>query len=56
MVNKHYQKHKEKLRKEAHERYQYLSEEEKGEKRPETYTKISLKKKKKKSISIIVNV
>ena len=29
MVNKHYQKHKEKLRKEARERYQNLSEEEK---------------------------
>ena len=30
MVNKHYQKHKEKLRKEARERYQNLSEEEKN--------------------------
>ena len=29
MTNNHYQKHKEKLRKEAHERYQNLSEEEK---------------------------
>ena len=29
MVNKYYQKHKEKLRKEACERYQNLSEEEK---------------------------
>ena len=29
MVNKYYRKHKEKLRKEAHERYQNLSEEEK---------------------------
>ena len=29
MVNKYYQKHKEKLRKEARERYQNLSEEEK---------------------------
>ena len=30
MVNKYYQKHKERLRKEARERYQNLSEEEKG--------------------------
>ena len=29
MVNKYYQKHKERLRKEARERYQNLSEEEK---------------------------
>ena len=29
MVNNYYQKHKERLRKEAHERYQILSEEEK---------------------------
>ena len=29
MVNKYYQKHKKKLRKEARERYQNLSEEEK---------------------------
>ena len=29
MTNNYYQKHKEKLRKEAHERYQNLSEEEK---------------------------
>ena len=34
MVNKYYQKHKEKLRKEARERYQNLSEEEK-EKKPQ---------------------
>ena len=33
MVNKYYQKHKEKLQKEARERYQNLSEEEK-DKRP----------------------
>ena len=32
MVNKHYQKNKGKLQKEAHERYQNLSEEEKEEK------------------------
>ena len=29
MVNKYYQKHKERLRKEARERYQNLSEEQK---------------------------
>ena len=33
MVNKYYQKHKEKLRKEARERYQNLSEEEKEKNR-----------------------
>ena len=27
MINKYYQNHKEKLRKEARERYQYISEE-----------------------------
>ena len=32
MINKFYQKHKEKLRKEARERYQNLSEEEKEKK------------------------
>ena len=32
MVNKYYQKHKEKLQKEAHERYQNLSEDEKVKK------------------------
>ena len=49
MVNKHYQKHKERLRKEAHERYENLSKEEKikGEKKLEKDIKISLKKKKK---------
>ena len=33
MVNEYYQKHKEKLRKKAHERYQNLSEEEREKKR-----------------------
>ena len=33
MINKYYQKHKERLRKEARERYQNLSEEEKGKRR-----------------------
>ena len=32
MVNKYYQKHKERLQKEAHERYQNLSEDEKDKK------------------------
>ena len=33
MVNKYYQKHKEKLLTKAHERYQNLSEEEKDKRR-----------------------
>ena len=33
MVNKYYQKDKERQRKEAHERYQNLSEEKKGKRR-----------------------
>ena len=32
MVNKYYQKHKERLQKEAHERYQNISEDEKDKK------------------------
>ena len=36
MVNKHYEKHKEKLQKEAREKYRNLSEEEK-EKRQKKY-------------------
>ena len=55
MVNKYYQKDKEKLRKEAREKYQNLYEEEKEkrQKRPETDSKIFLKKKRKKaSISL----
>ena len=36
MVNKYYQKHKEKLQKEAHERYQNLSEDEKDKKAKKT--------------------
>ena len=58
LVNEYQRKHKEKLRKEAHERYQNLSEEEK-EKRakiPKADTKIFLKKKKKESVSISKNV
>ena len=58
VVNKYYQKHKENLGKEAPERYQDLSEEEKdkGKKRLEKDVKILLKKKKKKGVSIIRNV
>ena len=33
MTNKYYQKHKQKLQKDAHERYQNLSEEEKDKRR-----------------------
>ena len=49
MTNNYYQKHKYRLQKEARERYQNLSEEEKekkGEKRPKTDMEILLKKKK----------
>ena len=35
MVNNYYQNHKEKLQKEAHERYQSLSEEDKDKRRKE---------------------
>ena len=54
MVNKHYQKNKDRLRQEARERYQNLSEEkkEKRRKRPETDIKIFLKKKSKRKLSI----
>ena len=57
MTTNHYQKDKEKIRKEARERYPKLSEEEKkDEKSSEKDIKIFLKKKKKKSISIIMNI
>ena len=58
MSNKYYQKHKEKLRKEAREIYQNLSEEEKtkGEKRAEKGIKILLNIKKEKSVNIIRNI
>ena len=58
MVNNNYKKHKEKLQKEALMRYQNISEEEKykRKKRFETDIKNFLKKKKKKCISIMVNV
>ena len=41
MVNKYCQKHKEKLQKEAHERYQNLSEEEKDERQKKCPRQIS---------------
>ena len=46
MLNNHYQKHKEKLQKEACERYQNLSLKEKDKrlKRPEKHIKILLKR------------
>ena len=58
MSSKYYQKHKEKLRKEAREIYQNLSEEEKtkGEKRAKKGIKILLNIKKEKSVNIIRNV
>ena len=57
MTTNYYQKDKEKIRKEARERYPKLSEEEKkDEKSSEKDIKIFLKKKKKKSISIIMNI
>ena len=51
MTTNYYQKYKEKLQKEARERYQNLSEEEKDkrQRKPEKDIKILLKKKKKKS-------
>ena len=54
MVNKYYQKHKEKLRKEARERYQNLSEEEKDkwQKKSETDIKIFLNNKSRDYLSI----
>ena len=52
MVNKYYQKHKEKLRKETRERYQNLSEEEKEKRRKkarDTYQNLSEEEKRKES-------
>ena len=47
MTNKYYQKHKERLRKDARERYQNLSKEEKErrQKRSKKYIKILLRDK-----------
>ena len=59
MTNNNYQKHKERLRKEAREKYQNLSEEKKKQKAKKGSRKISnfyCRQKRKKSISIIVNV
>ena len=53
VINKYYQKHKKRLRKEAREGYQSLSEEKKKDKRRQKDVKILLKKKNKKGISII---
>ena len=47
MVNKNYQKHKERLQKEAREN---------GEKRPKKDIKVLLEKKKKRGVSIIRNI
>ena len=54
MINKYYQNHKEKLRKEARERYQYLSEEikEKCVSIIVNVIRIFLKKKKKRNLSV----
>ena len=41
MKNKYYHKHKENIQKEAHERYQYLSEEKKKQKLKKGLRKIS---------------
>ena len=58
MVTKYYQKHKERLEKEAREKYQNLSGEEKNksQKKSEKDINILLRKKKKKSVSITRNV
>ena len=50
MTNKYYQKHKEKLWKEAREKYQNISKEEndKRQRRPETYQNLSEEEKEKK--------
>ena len=51
MINKYYQKHKERLQKEARERYQNLSKEEKRQKKKlDKDINILLKKKKKASV------
>ena len=57
MTNNYYQKWKERLRKEACEKYQDLSEEkDKRLKKAQGKYQNLLKKKKKKSFSIIVNI
>ena len=59
MVNNYYQKHKERLQKEARERYQNLSEEEKDKRRKKTrerYQNFTDEEKEKKNINIIWKV
>ena len=56
MVIKYYQTHKEKIRKEARERYKNLSEEEKDKRQKKNNIKSLLKKKKKKGLNIFRNV
>ena len=58
MVNKYYQKHKERLQKESPERYQNSSDEKKDKEKkwPKKAMKILLKKNKKKGVSIVRNV
>ena len=53
MVNKYYQKHNERLRKEAHKRYQNLYEEEKDKRRKKTRERYQNFTKEEKTISII---
>ena len=58
MVNKYYQKHKERLQKEAPERYQNLSEEEKDKRRKKfrDYFQNLPEEKKKNYVSIWKNI
>ena len=51
MVNKYYEKHRENLRKEARERYQNVSQDEKSKKRqyaPKQYRNLSVEEKEQK--------
>ena len=56
MVNKYYQKHKERLRKESRERNQNLSEEEKAKKKTKKGPRKFTEENKEKGVSIIRNV
>ena len=53
LVNKYYERNKEKLWKEARERYQNRSEEEKGKKRPKKDVKKEEEKEKEKNVSVL---
>ena len=55
MVHKYYQKHKDRLQKEAHKRYKNCSQEEKDKKHKKLYKDIKflLKRIKKKKVSVI---